>query len=123
MSDFKTVFKKLRISHGWTQREMAAKLGISSSSVAMYETGKREPDFEMLELIADFFNVDTEYLLGREKGSKYYFDPEVAEYAEFLREHPEYQELFDATRKVKPKDLELAVRMLGVFADGSDEPC
>ena len=31
----------------------------------MYENGAREPDFETLELIADYFNVDTDYLLGR----------------------------------------------------------
>lgn len=31
----------------------------------MYEKGAREPDFETLELIADYFNVDTDYLLGR----------------------------------------------------------
>ena len=31
----------------------------------MYETGDREPDFETLELFADFFNVDVDYLLGR----------------------------------------------------------
>lgn len=31
----------------------------------MYESGAREPDFETLELIADFFNVDIDYLLGR----------------------------------------------------------
>ena len=30
----------------------------------MYESGAREPDFETLELIADFFNVDIDYLLG-----------------------------------------------------------
>lgn len=31
----------------------------------MYENGEREPDFETLEAIADFFNVDMDYLIGR----------------------------------------------------------
>lgn len=31
----------------------------------MYENGDREPDFETLEVIADFFNVDMDYLMGR----------------------------------------------------------
>ena len=31
----------------------------------MYETGGREPDFEMMEAIADIFNVDMDYLMGR----------------------------------------------------------
>lgn len=31
----------------------------------MYETGKREPDFESLELLADYFNVDIDFLIGK----------------------------------------------------------
>jgi len=37
----------------------------------MYETGKREPDHETLEMIADFFNVDLDYLLGRSSKTTY----------------------------------------------------
>lgn len=65
MGNFQNIFKRLRISAGLTQVEMASKLGISRSTIGMYETGAREPDFETLEKIADFFNVDTDYLLGR----------------------------------------------------------
>lgn len=65
MGDFNNIFKRLRIAAGLTQEELAQKLGITRSRVGMYETGKREPDFETLELIADFFNVDIDYLLGR----------------------------------------------------------
>ena len=65
MGNFQNIFKRLRISAGLTQVEMAKKLGISRSTIGMYETGAREPDFETLEKIADFFNVDTDYLLGR----------------------------------------------------------
>ena len=65
MGDFQNIFKRLRNSCGLTQAEMAEKLGISRSTIGMYETGAREPDFETLEKIADFFNVDIDYLLGR----------------------------------------------------------
>lgn len=54
MGDFKNVFRKLRLAAGLTQDELAKKLGISRSRIGMYETGKREPDYETLELIADF---------------------------------------------------------------------
>lgn len=64
MSDFSTRLKKLRKDSGKTQEELAPELGISRSTLGMYETGKREPDFEMLETIADFFNVDMNYLTG-----------------------------------------------------------
>ena len=40
-------------------------LKVSRSTIGMYETGSREPDFETCEAIADIFNVDMDYLLGR----------------------------------------------------------
>ena len=48
-----------------SQQELADALGISKSSINMYERGERQPNFEVLEAIADFFNVDIDYLLGR----------------------------------------------------------
>lgn len=65
MGDFQNIFKRLRTAAGLTQVEMAQKLNISRSTIGMYETGAREPDFKTLEQIADYFNVDTDYLLGR----------------------------------------------------------
>lgn len=55
MGDFQNILKNLRISNGYTQAEFADALGISRSRVGMYETGAREPDFQTLEIIADFF--------------------------------------------------------------------
>lgn len=57
--------KALRKARGLTQEEFAKQSGISRSAIGMYESGKREPkNFEMLETIADFFNVDMNTLLG-----------------------------------------------------------
>lgn len=64
MSRFSKNFKQLREAAGLTQEELSKKLGISRSAVGMYEQGKREPDFEDLENIADFFNVNLGFLLG-----------------------------------------------------------
>ena len=57
--------KDLRMSRGLTQEQLADILKISKSRIGMYEIGKREPNFEMLEAIADYFNVDMNYLLGK----------------------------------------------------------
>lgn len=57
--------KHLRTRRGLSQDQLAAMLGISRSTIGMYETGQREPDFEMCEAIADIFNVDMDYLIGR----------------------------------------------------------
>ncbi len=62
---FSAVLKGLRKEQNLTQAELANKLGLTRSSLSMYELGEREPDFETLEVIADFFNVDMNYLMGK----------------------------------------------------------
>lgn len=65
MVNFGSILKDLRTSRGITQGELATMLEVSRSTVGMYETGGREPDFETMEAIADIFNVDMDYLMGR----------------------------------------------------------
>lgn len=65
MAQFDKILKLLRNEKHMSQQELADALGISKSSINMYERGERQPNFEVLETIADFFNVDIDYLLGR----------------------------------------------------------
>lgn len=46
---------------------MAKLTGLKVSTISMYENGNREPNFETLELLADFFNIDMDTLLDKEK--------------------------------------------------------
>lgn len=62
---FGRTLRKLRVDMGISQNELSKFIGISKSSINMYERGEREPNFETLETIADFFNVDMDNLLGR----------------------------------------------------------
>lgn len=62
--NFATRLGELRRARKMTQTELAKHLGITSSALSMYECGKREPSFETEEMIADFFNVDLDYLRG-----------------------------------------------------------
>lgn len=70
MNKFKDVFKQLRLKHKLTQEELSLKLSdygktkISRSTIGSYEQGTRQPDIETLEMIADYFNVDMNYLMG-----------------------------------------------------------
>ncbi len=111
MGEFQNVFKKLRLSRGYTQAELSDALGISRSRIGMYETGAREPDFETLEIIADFFNVDTDYLLGRTNkttfipNEKYYLSEETAKAAQEIFENKELHMLFDIARNADAEDL------------------
>lgn len=63
--DFGGIFLKLRNELGLKQDEIAKKLGVSKSTIGMWETGKRLPSPELYEQVADFFNVDIDYLYGR----------------------------------------------------------
>lgn len=57
--------RKLREKRELSQYELARRLGIARTTYQGYEMGAREPDYETLQKIADFFDVSTDYLLGR----------------------------------------------------------
>lgn len=65
MAKFSERLRQLRVSKDLSQSEFGKMIKVSKSSVNMYERGEREPKFETLERIADFFNVDMDYLLGK----------------------------------------------------------
>lgn len=69
---FGSVLRTLRKKNNLTQKELSEILGCSESTVGMYERGHREPDFETLESIADYFNVDMDYLTGRSSIERQY---------------------------------------------------
>lgn len=62
--------KELRLNKGLTQIEFAKTFNIANGTVGNWETGKREPDYEMLSRIADFYGVTIDYLLGRNDKEK-----------------------------------------------------
>lgn len=64
MSKFPENLKTLRKARGLTQDELAAQLCLKKSTISMYEGGNREPNFETMEAIADFFNVSLASLMG-----------------------------------------------------------
>lgn len=58
MTYFGSRLRYLRKQDGVTQQQLADSLGVAKSTISMYENGQREPDFDTLEAIADFFNVN-----------------------------------------------------------------
>ena len=57
--------KELRKNMGLSQKEVADKLELSTSTYCDYENSRREPMYEILIQIADFFQVPLDYLLER----------------------------------------------------------
>ncbi|MBM6763088.1 transcriptional regulator [Ligilactobacillus agilis] len=64
------IIAKLRNKNKISQSALANDLHIGQSTLAMYEKNKRKPNLEMLSAIADYFNVTTDYLLGRPEKKK-----------------------------------------------------
>ncbi|MCX8130396.1 MAG: helix-turn-helix domain-containing protein [Clostridia bacterium] len=62
---FSTVLKQLREERQLSQKIIAEFLGITRQAIASYELGKREPDYDILRKLADYFGVSVDYLLGR----------------------------------------------------------
>lgn len=58
--------KELRIKHDLTQRELSQKIHIAQNTLSQIENDIANPSYEVLNLIADFFQCSTDYLLGRE---------------------------------------------------------
>ena len=55
----------LRKEHGSTQKQLAVDTGLSEIGVQSYERRRRKPAHDAIIALADFFNVSTDYLLGR----------------------------------------------------------
>lgn len=64
--DFSAILKDLRESRGVTQEEIAKYLKVSRSTIAGYETKRRQPDYDKLVKISKYFDVSIDYLLSCE---------------------------------------------------------
>ncbi|MED1302643.1 transcriptional regulator [[Bacillus thuringiensis] serovar konkukian] len=65
--------KELRKNSKITQEQLGNAIGVSKMAISYFEKGKKSPGRESLEKIADYFEVTTDYLLGRSE------DPELNE--------------------------------------------
>ena len=57
--------KELRLKKRLSQTKLAMDLNMNQSSISRYENGEREADYKTLILLADYFEVSIDYLLGR----------------------------------------------------------
>ena len=126
MSIFSERLKNLRKAHKVTQKMLSQSLGLAESTVSMYELGEREPNFETLELLADFFNVDIDYLLGssdkttnlniygnHQKNLDYFIDkPDLLALYKDIHESQNLQLLFDTAKDLTPRDLEMVLMII-----------
>ncbi len=122
MAAFATRLKMLRERVGMTQQELADAIGLSISTVGMYESGARMPSRESVEIMADYFNVDSDYLLGRsdyttlivpgDVAAGYYMDDEVKLIANAVSKDSDLMALMRSAYWATQQGVKLATDML-----------
>jgi transcriptional regulator with XRE-family HTH domain len=111
--------REYRKKKGITMKELGKAVGVSESTISLYETGKHEPDLLTIGRIADFLGVTVDDLLGRtDDGSSTDHWPSAIR--ERLRRDPAYRLLFDAAENAKPEHLRAAAAMLKSLEGSND---
>lgn len=93
---FASRLKQLRKENGYTQVTLATSLGLSKGTVAMWETGKRTPDYEVVKQLADIFDRRIDYILGYSDDAT---SPKLLEEVEQSGEWETQSELIDIFRQ------------------------
>ena len=75
---FKDRLKQLRKQAKLQQKELGEQIGLSANAISMMETGNRETSFEKLVMLAEYFQVSTDYLLGVTDDPTWHGSSEVA---------------------------------------------
>ncbi len=79
--------RELRKNKNITQIEFARQFNIATGTIGMWETGKRQPDYDTLLSIAKYFDVSVDYLLGKEDSQTLDEQLEGVEFALFGEIH------------------------------------
>lgn len=109
MSRFSDMLLYLRKREGLSQAELADHLGVAKSTVSMYERDERKPSFEMLEAIADFFNINMDTLAGSGTQPAPHVENELE------------QELIRLWHRLTPEQAERELAYLRSLAGGKDK--
>ena len=109
---FAEQLKQLRTSRGFSQRKLSEELGMTQSRIGNYEAGLREPDFQTLETIADYFNVPLSSLIASEYGA----DRElVKRVADAVHSNPKLCLLFDRACYMDDADLDVLLAVVNAI--------
>lgn len=105
MSILGSRIKSLRESSNLNQKELAAILNVSNTTLSQYENGQRIPSDEVKIKLADHFNVTTDYLLGRTD------DPNGEEDIVTIAAHHDGEEFSDEEKEMIEKFKDMVRKM------------
>lgn len=107
--------KELRLKHNYTGEEIGRKLQVSKSAILMWEKDLRSPSADLIEKFATIYGVSTDYIItGKDSNitnDSYYYDTEVAELAEQIKNDPELRILLDAKRNLSKQDMKAIINI------------
>lgn len=101
---FCDIFKELRLERKLSQDKIALELDVSQSLINNWETNRSTPAPEMLGYIADYFNVTTDYLIGRTNMKNNPMDT--------LKTMDRYKFLMDSDKRLTPEQKEFFMDMI-----------
>ena len=114
--------KEIREAKGISQRQAALALNLSPTVYNRYENGLREPSNALLLVIADYFGVSVDDLLGRTTPEQQtQIDDEAMAIRERMRRDPNYRLLFQTADKASPEHIRAAAAMLKALEPTDDE--
>lgn len=117
------ILRRLREDKGITQAELGKILSISPSTIGMYEQGRRSPDYDTLNKIADYFGVSTDKLLGRVPvqrgllGNGFTNQPQDMQ---VIEETPKHRILVHASQGLSDDEMQVLIDMANVLRSKHD---
>ena len=108
-----SIIKNLRLQHRMTLDEVGEHIGVSKQTLYKYENNiiTNIPS-DKIEGLAKLFNVSPALIMGWDHDEGYYTDPEVAEYANKLKNNPDMRLLFDAAEDMTKDDIDYVVDLI-----------
>ena len=128
-----SIFEALLKERGVTVAEVSRQTGIRQSTLSNWKKRDNQLSGKNAILVADFFDVSVDYLMGRtddphgttpkeQAGAQYYLNEESRQIAQEIFDDKELCALFDAARGCRPEDLQMArdllIRLKGTNPDG-----
>lgn len=109
--------KELRTENGLTQQELAKILNVSSMSISFYENEQRKPDSEFIIACSRFFDVSTDYLLGKTYKRRI---PREERFGAFSKRLKHVRELKVISQRQAAEDLNISPQNLSYYENGRD---
>ena len=115
-------------------KELGAEIGVAESTISQYETGKRQPDYETLLKLSEYFGVSVDCLLGRDtkeripaagedrfsEGEIIRLDADSIEILKSIRERPDLKIMFSVSKNVTADDLKKAIKIVEALKEDGE---